>query len=55
MIAPVVVGTGRRLFPDGGAPAGLRLLRSGTTPGGLAVQVYECTGLPEYGTYSADA
>ncbi|MER5210365.1 dihydrofolate reductase family protein [Streptomyces sp. NPDC002838] len=55
VIAPVVVGTGRRLFPDGGAPAGLRLLRNETTPGGLAVHVYASTGRPEYGTYGADA
>jgi dihydrofolate reductase len=55
VIAPVVVGTGRRLFPDGGAPAGLRLLRNDTTSRGLAVQVYESTGRPEYGTYGADA
>lgn len=54
-IAPVVVGTGRRLLPDGGAPAGLRLLSNETTPGGLAIHVYESTGLPEYGTYGADA
>lgn len=54
-IAPVVVGTGRRLFPDGGAPAGLRLLSNETTPGGLAIHVYESTGLPEYGTYGAEA
>jgi dihydrofolate reductase len=51
VIAPVVVGTGRRLFPDGGAPAGLRLVRNETTPGGLAVHVYELTGPPEHGTY----
>ncbi|MEV1027048.1 dihydrofolate reductase family protein [Streptomyces sp. NPDC050264] len=54
-IAPVVVGSGRRLFPDGGAPAGLRLLSSETTSGGLAIHVYESTGRPEYGTYGADA
>jgi len=54
-IAPVVVGKGRRLFPDGGAPAGLRLLSNETTSGGLAIHVYESTGLPEYGTYGADA
>jgi dihydrofolate reductase len=46
VIAPVVVGNGRRLFPDGGAPAGLRLLRNQTTPGGLAVHVYQPIGLP---------
>jgi dihydrofolate reductase len=51
VIAPVVVGTGRRLFPEGGAPVGLRLARHTATPGGLAIHVYETTGAPEYGTY----
>lgn len=55
VIAPVVVGNGRRLFPVGGAPAGLRLVSSSTTPGGLAILVYESAGLPEYGTYGAGA
>ncbi|MGP3974073.1 dihydrofolate reductase family protein [Streptomyces sp. 8N114] len=55
VIAPVVVGQGRRLFPDGGAPAGLRLVSQQTTPGGLSVHTLESTGLPEYGTYGADA
>jgi len=50
VIAPVVVGNGRRLFPVGGAPAGLRLLRSSSTPGGLAFVVYESAGHPYYGT-----
>ncbi|WP_327113606.1 dihydrofolate reductase family protein [Streptomyces sp. NBC_01341] len=54
-IAPVVVGSGRRLFPDGGTPVGLRLLDHETTPSGIAVYVYESTGLPEYGTYGAGA
>jgi dihydrofolate reductase len=53
VIAPVVVGQGRRLFPDGGAPAGLRLLSHETTPGGLSVHVFESAGLPQYGTYGA--
>jgi hypothetical protein len=48
-----VVGNGRRLFPEGGAPAGLRLAGSKTTPGGLAILVYESAGLPEYGIYQA--
>jgi dihydrofolate reductase len=55
VIAPVVLGNGRRLFPVGGAPAGLRLLRNETTPSGLAVHVYESAGLPTYGTYGASA
>ncbi|MEU5950841.1 dihydrofolate reductase family protein [Streptomyces sp. NPDC047525] len=54
-IAPVIVGSGRRLLPDGGAPAGLRLLSNETTPGGLAIHVYESTGRPEYGTYGGGA
>ncbi|MFD7117284.1 dihydrofolate reductase family protein [Streptomyces sp. NPDC059883] len=55
VIAPVVVGQGRRLFPDGGAPAGLRLVGQRTTPGGLSVHTFESTGLPEFGTYGPDA
>jgi dihydrofolate reductase len=55
MIAPVVVGSGRRLFPDNGVPVGLRLLSSETTPNGVAAQTYEPTGQPRFGTYEADA
>lgn len=51
MVAPVIVGQGRRLFPDGGAPAGLRLTRTDHTPGGLAIQVYESIGLPRHGAF----
>jgi dihydrofolate reductase len=51
VIAPVIVGNGRRLFPNGGAPVGLKLVRHSATPGGLAIHVYETTGAPEYGTY----
>jgi len=53
-IAPVVVGAGRRLFPAGGAPAGLRLLSTASTPSGLAVHVYEPAGLPATGSYGMD-
>ena len=55
VIAPVVVGHGRRLFPPGGAPAGLRLRRTETTPGGLAIHLYEGAGPPKYGTYGRSA
>jgi dihydrofolate reductase len=50
VIAPVVVGAGRRLFPDSGPPTGLRLVRHETTPSGLALHVYEPTGAPEVGS-----
>jgi dihydrofolate reductase len=55
VIAPVVVGKGRRLFPSGGAPAGLRLISNDSTPGGLTIQVFEAVGLPSYGTYEGSA
>lgn len=55
VVAPVIVGTGHRLFPDGGAPAGLRLTSNETTPGGLAFQTYEWVGLPQYATYTGAA
>ncbi|MFD6279897.1 dihydrofolate reductase family protein [Streptomyces sp. NPDC060209] len=53
VIAPVVVGRGRRLFPDGGAPAGLRLVSHRTTGRGLSVHVFESTGSPDHGVYGA--
>ena len=51
VIAPVVVGTGRRLFPDGGVPVGLHLIGTEVTPGGLTVQSYTCTGPPDFAAY----
>jgi dihydrofolate reductase len=50
-VAPVIVGTGRRLFPDGSAPAGLELVSTTATPGGLALQTYRYVGLPDFATY----
>lgn len=55
VIAPVVVGSGRRLFLDGGAPAGLKLVSHKVTPAGVAIHTYETAGLPEYGTYEGGA
>jgi dihydrofolate reductase len=51
VVAPVVVGSGRRLFPPGGAPGGLRLTDLKATPGGLALHVYEWSGAAQQGTY----
>jgi dihydrofolate reductase len=39
-IHPLVLGTGRRLFPDGGAYAGLRLHRSKMTSNGVVIATY---------------
>ena len=55
VIAPVVVGSGRRLFADGGAPVGMELKNIESTSGGLAIHVYETTGAPEYGSYGPGA
>ncbi|MER6696633.1 dihydrofolate reductase family protein [Streptomyces griseus] len=54
-IAPVVLGEGRRLFPDGGAPAGLHLTEQRTTPAGVSVHVFTVTGTPDYATYGGGA
>jgi dihydrofolate reductase len=40
MIAPVVLGTGRRLFA-GGTHASLRLVESSTTSKGVLITTYE--------------
>jgi dihydrofolate reductase len=55
VIAPVVIGNGRRLFPPGGAPTGLQLQDIERTPGGLAVHILESTGAPGFGAYGPDA
>lgn len=52
VVAPVVLGHGRRLFPDGGTPAGLQLMEARTTPGGLTILHFAYTGNPEYSTYT---
>jgi len=49
MIHPLVLGAGRRLFPDGGAPATLRLLDSVTTTTGVVIATYEPAARPTTG------
>ena len=50
LVFPVVVGEGRRLFPDRGVATGLSLVDSRTTGSGVAIHVYGPTGRPEFGT-----
>ncbi|MGH2518004.1 MAG: dihydrofolate reductase family protein [Ktedonobacterales bacterium] len=40
-IHPLVLGSGRRLFPDGGAFAALRLVDSKTTTTGVVIAIYQ--------------
>jgi dihydrofolate reductase len=49
LVFPVIVGAGRRLFPDEGVATGLRLVDSRTTGSGTAIHVYQPTGRPEFG------
>jgi dihydrofolate reductase len=50
LVFPVIVGAGRRLFPDSGIATGLALEESRTTPSGVAISVYRPGGRPEFGT-----
>ncbi len=49
LVFPVVVGAGRRLFPDSGIATGLALDESRTTGSGVTISVYRPTGRPEFG------
>ncbi len=50
LVFPVIVGAGRRLFPDRGIATGLALDESRTTPSGVTISVYRPTGRPEFGS-----
>lgn len=41
LIHPLVLGSGRRLFPDGAAFSTLKLVNSKTTPTGVVIATYE--------------
>ena len=41
LIHPLVLGSGRRLFPDGGPPASLRLVESVRTTTGVIISTYQ--------------
>lgn len=48
---PVTLGTGKRLFAEGGLPTAFRHTGARTTSKGVAIHTYECDGRPEYGSY----
>jgi dihydrofolate reductase len=54
LVFPVIVGEGRRLFPDRGVATGLTLVNSRTTGSGVAIHVYRPSGRPEFGTFELD-
>jgi dihydrofolate reductase len=49
LVFPVIVGAGRRLFPDSGIATGVALDASRTTPSGVTISVYQPIGRPEFG------
>jgi dihydrofolate reductase len=51
---PVVIGQGKRLFPDSGTDAALELVESRATPNGVTIQVYRPSGRPRYATATAE-
>ncbi|WP_062210199.1 dihydrofolate reductase family protein [Streptomyces sp. NBRC 109706] len=51
LVFPVVLGSGRRLFPEGARPGAMRLLGTDSTPTGIVVQVYEPAGELGFGSF----
>jgi dihydrofolate reductase len=51
---PVVIGQGKRLFPDTGPDTAVSLVDSRRTPSGVTIQVYRPAGRPQYATATAD-
>jgi dihydrofolate reductase len=50
LVCPVIVGQGRRLFPEAGPDSALELVDSRAYPKGITLQVYRPTGRPQYAT-----
>ncbi|MGW1091900.1 dihydrofolate reductase family protein [Streptomyces sp. NPDC002596] len=47
---PVVLGRGRRLFPEGGLPTAFRLTGARITPKGVAIHTYRPVGRARFGS-----
>jgi dihydrofolate reductase len=54
VVAPVVVGAGRRMFDEIDEPLGLRPTGSVVTGRGLAVHTYAADGAVEFGVYAPE-
>jgi dihydrofolate reductase len=51
-VFPVIAGSGKRAFGDGAAPAGLKLISSGTSPSGVTIATYEAAGEIQKGSFA---
>lgn len=45
---PLILGQGRRLFPESGPDKALELVESRSTPNGVIIQAYRVNGRPQY-------
>jgi dihydrofolate reductase len=54
MIFPVVLGTGKRIFGDSTAPAGLELTDSATSSTGVVMATYKRAGDIRYGSFALE-
>jgi dihydrofolate reductase len=54
LVYPVILGTGKRLFPDGDIAAALRLTDSKTTGKGVQILTYEPAGPAQYGSFALE-
>ncbi|TJZ59079.1 dihydrofolate reductase [Streptomyces piniterrae] len=54
LIEPVVLGSGKRLFAEGAAPAAFRLTGAQPTSTGVVYCTYERTGKPGYGSFDLE-
>ncbi|KUH40557.1 MULTISPECIES: dihydrofolate reductase family protein [Streptomyces] len=53
LVFPVFLGSGRRLFPEGGTPTAFELTGHRTTGTGATIQTYRPTGPATFGTFGA--
>ncbi|MGW0792426.1 dihydrofolate reductase family protein [Streptomyces sp. NPDC002911] len=51
LVFPVYLGSGRRLFPDGGQPTAFELISARTTGSGIAIHTYRTAGRAQFGTF----
>ena len=54
LIDPVVLGTGKRLFAEGTAPAAMKLISAQPTGAGAVFCTYERVGKPSYGSFELE-
>lgn len=54
VVAPVVLGAGKRLFAEGRTPSSLKLVDLKSTASGVTLQTFEYSGAAAYGEFSVE-